>query len=99
MGHCMGLPDYYLYNVDASDIDKEGLHGKAGIELMDDALRISVQFQKYSLAGTTKVRFRYLTVPKTARPLYSTVPSQRAETAYLFQEILLMTNSTENTWL
>lgn len=31
MGHCMGLPDYYLYNKD----DYEGMHGSAGNELMD----------------------------------------------------------------
>ena len=35
IGHSMGLPDYYRYN--AGD-DFEGLHGLAGIELMDDAL-------------------------------------------------------------
>lgn len=33
MGHCMGLPDYYLYNRD----DFQGMHGSAGFELMDDA--------------------------------------------------------------
>ena len=33
MGHCMGLPDYYLYNVD----DYEGMHGSAGYDLMDEA--------------------------------------------------------------
>ncbi|WP_462282438.1 dockerin type I domain-containing protein [Ruminococcus champanellensis] len=31
MGHCMGLPDYYLY----WGTDSEGMHGAAGIELMD----------------------------------------------------------------
>ncbi len=34
MGHCMGLPDYYLYN----STDGEGFHGEtntAGVELMD----------------------------------------------------------------
>ncbi len=31
MGHCMGLPDYYLY----TGTDTEGLHGIAGLELMD----------------------------------------------------------------
>ncbi len=31
LGHCMGLPDYYLYSSD----DSEGMHGAAGIELMD----------------------------------------------------------------
>lgn len=31
MGHCMGLPDYYLYYSD----DYEGMHGDAGTELMD----------------------------------------------------------------
>lgn len=31
MGHCMGLPDYYLYWGN----DSEGMHGTAGIELMD----------------------------------------------------------------
>lgn len=31
MGHCMGLPDYYLYSSD----DYEGFHGSAGSELMD----------------------------------------------------------------
>ena len=34
MGHCMGLPDYYLY-VDAND-DNQGMHGTAGFELMED---------------------------------------------------------------
>ncbi len=32
MGHCMGLPDYYLYDVK----DFEGMHGSAGYELMDE---------------------------------------------------------------
>lgn len=31
MGHCMGLPDYYLYEKE----DYEGMHGLAGTELMD----------------------------------------------------------------
>lgn len=31
LGHCTGLPDYYLY----SSNDSEGMHGSAGIELMD----------------------------------------------------------------
>lgn len=31
LGHCTGLPDYYLYN----NNDSEGMHGTAGIELMD----------------------------------------------------------------
>lgn len=31
MGHCTGLPDYYLYTSN----DSEGMHGAAGIELMD----------------------------------------------------------------
>lgn len=35
MGHCMGLPDFYLYN---KDDDWEGLHGSAGYALMDDSL-------------------------------------------------------------
>ena len=35
-GHCMGLPDYYLYNKDnVSGFDAEGLHGIAGMEMMD----------------------------------------------------------------
>lgn len=34
MGHCMGLPDYYLYGVE----DFQGMHGSAGFELMDDAI-------------------------------------------------------------
>lgn len=32
MGHCMGLPDYYLYS---SGDDFEGMKGNAGTELMD----------------------------------------------------------------
>lgn len=32
MGHCMGLPDYYLFT---NPNDSEGMHGIAGIELMD----------------------------------------------------------------
>lgn len=31
MGHCMGIPDYYLY----TEYDYEGMHGDAGTELMD----------------------------------------------------------------
>lgn len=31
LGHCMGIPDYYLYYSD----DYEGFHGNAGTELMD----------------------------------------------------------------
>ncbi|MBR4201626.1 MAG: hypothetical protein IKQ91_10220 [Oscillospiraceae bacterium] len=31
LGHCTGLPDYYLFTTD----DSEGMHGTAGIELMD----------------------------------------------------------------
>ncbi|WP_074741145.1 hypothetical protein [Ruminococcus sp. YRD2003] len=34
LGHAMGLPDYYLYNVD----DFQGMHGSGGFELMDDAI-------------------------------------------------------------
>lgn len=34
MGHCMGLPDYYLY--DRTE-DFYGMHGTAGSELMDDS--------------------------------------------------------------
>lgn len=33
MGHCMGLPDYYLYGTE----DFQGMHGSAGFEMMDDA--------------------------------------------------------------
>ncbi len=33
IGHCMGLPDYYLYGTE----DFQGMHGSAGFELMDDA--------------------------------------------------------------
>ncbi len=31
LGHCLGLPDYYILNAD----DAEGMHGSAGTELMD----------------------------------------------------------------
>lgn len=34
MGHCMGLPDYYLYGTE----DFQGMHGSAGFEMMDDAI-------------------------------------------------------------
>ncbi|MDE6092626.1 MAG: hypothetical protein K2G14_05975 [Ruminococcus sp.] len=34
MGHCMGLPDFYLYT---NEKDFEGMHGSAGYELMDEA--------------------------------------------------------------
>ena len=37
LAHGMGLPDYYEY-VSEDEPDFEGLHGLAGIELMDDAL-------------------------------------------------------------
>ncbi len=46
MGHCMGLPDYYLY----SGSDYEGFHGIAGIELMDaDAMSDFCSFSKLML--------------------------------------------------
>lgn len=32
LGHCMGLPDYYLYH----NRDSEGLHGSAGFDIMDE---------------------------------------------------------------
>ena len=32
LGHCTGLPDYYLFT---NQNDSEGMHGTAGIELMD----------------------------------------------------------------
>lgn len=35
MGHCMGLPDYYLYG---GSEDFQGMHGSAGFEMMDDAI-------------------------------------------------------------
>lgn len=34
IGHCMGLPDYYLYDTE----DFQGMHGSAGFEMMDDAI-------------------------------------------------------------
>ncbi|WP_295219600.1 dockerin type I domain-containing protein [Ruminococcus sp.] len=46
MGHCMGLPDYYLYYSD----DGEGMHGSAGTELMDmDAYSDFSAFSKLML--------------------------------------------------
>ncbi len=33
IGHCMGLPDYYMYGAE----DFQGMHGSAGFEMMDDA--------------------------------------------------------------
>lgn len=46
MGHCMGLPDYYLYSGD----DSEGMHGMAGSELMDtDASTDLSAFSKLQL--------------------------------------------------
>lgn len=46
MGHCMGLPDYYLYYSD----DFEGMHGTAGTELMDaDAYSDFCSFSKLML--------------------------------------------------
>ncbi len=46
MGHCMGLPDYYLYSSD----DYEGFHGSAGSELMDtDASMDFCAFSKLML--------------------------------------------------
>lgn len=46
MGHCMGLPDYYLYYSD----DYEGFHGDAGSELMDaDATTDFSAFSKLML--------------------------------------------------
>ena len=35
MGHCMGIPDFYLYN---ETEDWQGMHGSAGYTLMDDAI-------------------------------------------------------------
>lgn len=46
MGHCMGLPDYYLY----FSADSEGMHGAGGIELMDmDAYSDFCSFSKLML--------------------------------------------------
>ncbi len=46
MGHCMGLPDYYLYYSN----DFEGMHGSAGTELMDtDAFSDFCSFSKLML--------------------------------------------------
>ncbi|MGN0613449.1 MAG: dockerin type I domain-containing protein [Porcipelethomonas sp.] len=46
MGHCMGLPDYYLF----SGGDGEGMHGYAGSELMDmDATTDFSAFSKLQL--------------------------------------------------
>lgn len=46
MGHCMGLPDYYLYSSD----DYDSMHGEAGMELMDaDAFSDFSSFSKLML--------------------------------------------------
>lgn len=46
MGHCLGLPDYYLYYSD----DFDGMHGNAGTELMDaDAYSDFCSFSKLML--------------------------------------------------
>lgn len=46
MGHCMGLPDYYLYSSD----DFDSMHGPAGYELMDaDAYSDFSAFSKLML--------------------------------------------------
>lgn len=51
MGHCMGLPDYYLY----TSTDYEGMHGEAGIELMDaDASSDFSSFSKIMLGWYRK---------------------------------------------
>lgn len=46
LGHCMGLPDYYLYGV--TD-DYDGMHGIAGYEVMDDMEADFCQFSKIQL--------------------------------------------------
>ncbi|HRR77240.1 MAG TPA: dockerin type I domain-containing protein [Ruminococcus sp.] len=46
MGHCMGLPDYYLYG---TNDDFEGLHGSAGYALMDDATSDFISVSKLQL--------------------------------------------------
>lgn len=51
MGHCLGLPDYYLYN----SSDSEGFHGSAGYELMDmDAFSDFSAFTKLMLGWYDK---------------------------------------------
>ncbi|MGN1411048.1 MAG: dockerin type I domain-containing protein [Oscillospiraceae bacterium] len=46
MGHCLGLPDYYLYYTD----DFDSMHGNAGTELMDaDAYSDFSSFSKLML--------------------------------------------------
>lgn len=46
MGHCMGLPDYYLYG----NTESEGMHGVAGSEMMDiDASTDFCAFSKLQL--------------------------------------------------
>jgi len=46
MGHCMGLPDFYLYG---DQEDFEGLHGSAGYALMDDATADFIAVSKLQL--------------------------------------------------
>lgn len=51
MGHCMGLPDYYLYSSD----DFDSMHGPAGMELMDaDAYSDFCSFSKLMLGWYRK---------------------------------------------
>lgn len=49
MGHCMGLPDYYLYSYDSTTEDCWGFHGSAASELMDDATSDMGAFSKLML--------------------------------------------------
>lgn len=52
MGHCMGIPDYYLYY---SEDDYEGMNGNAGPELMDaDAFSDFGAFSKLMLGWYRK---------------------------------------------
>lgn len=46
LGHCMGLPDYYKYD---NDYDWDGMHGIAGLEVMDDMEGDFSQFSKLQL--------------------------------------------------
>lgn len=65
MGHCMGLPDYYLYN---GEKDFEGLHGSGGYEMMDETNADFSSVSKLMLGWFTNDQisvYDYNTSPQT----------------------------------
>ncbi|BCN29902.1 metallopeptidase domain-containing protein [Anaeromicropila herbilytica] len=63
LGHCMGLPDYYLYD---TTTDWEDYHGEAGYERMEDAYGDFSSFSKLMLGWLKKSEVKVADNKKTS---------------------------------